>query len=119
MKAAAFTPPYESLRSDFRRKYKATFGAGPSRVPPAGGHVVPPARAAPPARCGCPAAAAPSQAEHGLARLWLRLDRRRRGGAGEGAGLSAGPPPPPGGGGGGAAETCPRPAAHAGGGRAG
>ena len=52
MKAAAFTPPYESLRSDFRRKYKATFGAGPSRVPPAGGHVVPPARAAPPARCG-------------------------------------------------------------------
>src|SRR5207245_10991458 len=52
MKAAAFTPPYESLRSDFLRKYKATFGAGPSRVPPAGGHVVPPARAAPPARCG-------------------------------------------------------------------
>ena len=84
MKAAAFTPPYESLRSDFRRKYKATFGAGPSRVPPAGGHVVPPARAAPPARCGCPAAAAPSQAEHGLARLWLVLDRRRRMGAGNG-----------------------------------
>ena len=78
MKAAAFTPPYESLRSDFRRKYKATFGAGPSRVPPAGGHVVPPAR------CGCPAAAAPSQAEHGLARLWLVLDRRRRMGAGNG-----------------------------------
>src|SRR3989442_15893366 len=94
MKAAAFTPPYESLRSDFRRKYKATFGAGPSRVPPAGGHVAPPARAAPPARCGCPAAAAPRQAEHGLARLWLGLGKRRLLGPGDSAPAGAGPRPP-------------------------
>ena len=32
----------------------------------------------PPARCDSPAQAARSQAEHGAARLWLVLDRRRR-----------------------------------------
>ena len=41
----------------------------------------------PPARGDSPARAARSQAEHGAARLWLVLDRRRRMGEGSAAGV--------------------------------